>query len=73
LKVAQAWQRLLSKSGDPAVEVNMYQWAECLTMETIGQSKITILYLVCTETNIQAAAFGVRFNAIEGEKHELAR
>ena len=42
-------------------------------METIGLSKITILYLVSTETNIQAAAFGVRFGAIEGEKHELAQ
>ena len=42
-------------------------------METIGQSEITILYLVSAQTNIKAAAFGVRFGAIEGEKHELAQ
>ena len=42
-------------------------------METIGQSKISLLYFVCTDTNIQPAAFGVRFGTIEGEKHELAR
>jgi hypothetical protein len=42
-------------------------------METIGQSKFTILYLVRMETNVQAAAFGVQFGAIEGAKHELAQ
>ena len=42
-------------------------------METIDHSEITILVLVSAENNIQTAAFGVRFGAIEREKHELAR
>ena len=39
LKVSQAWQRLLSQSTENTIEINMYEWSECLTMETIGQSE----------------------------------
>jgi len=49
-QLAQAWQQLLSKNGDAAVEVNMYKWAERLTMECIGQSEIVILDVIYMQT-----------------------
>jgi hypothetical protein len=63
----------MKKSSDVTVEVDMYQWAEHLTMEAIGQSALRSGLWPVNEPDTWSAAFGVRFGAIEGEDHELSR
>ena len=73
-QVATQWEMLITQSEDSSVVVNAYQWAERLTMETIGQSvSIFFSHLSVTEAEHLQAAFGIRFGAIEGESHELAQ
>ncbi|EIN05687.1 cytochrome P450 [Punctularia strigosozonata HHB-11173 SS5] len=52
--LATRWKALMNEHKVEKIDMNVYQWIELLTMESLGR-----------------AAFGVEFNSIAGEQHEL--